>query len=264
MKERLENQEFNSQKSTSEIITDIFNLNMQIRDAYSMRDFLPDRYIPQDEWMEIKKMQGLKDQKIIDLLLENRNNPNDRIQIAVKKYKREKTHLFSMNNVLIFAPLTENQEDDFTIRTELTNLRRPGVINNSLEAESILGSALVTTNEAGPDFVHRTNNELMKIRNQIREVKRTGTEKPYSKDKLEELSAQLITERLLPLKLGNHFPPNSSLNFLMYEDTKGKILSEAARLNLGEKVFHYELEGQRLSSIIKELGGYDKIVTIIS
>ncbi len=251
------------QSSSSEIISEISNISMQISNIYSLRDFYPGRYLPEEDWMEARRLHALKDQRTIDLLLQRRDNPDDRVQVVLQKFPREIMHPFSMNNVFVYLPSEKTPEEPYMVRTELSDLRRPGILGDSLEAAKLLGD-VPEANETIPSFVYRTNEELVKIQKRTQLAKQAGVKSKYSVDELEDLSAQLITERLLPLRSSASFPPNSWLRFFMYEDRTGRVLSEAANLNLGGRVFQFEVSGQRLLPVVSELGGYDKIVTLIS
>ena len=262
MQERLANSGI-PQPSSTEIISEISALSRQISSIYSLRDFYPGRYLPEEDWTEARKLHALKDQRTIDLLLQRRNNPDNSIQIVLQKYPKETIHPFSMNNVSIYVPSEKGPEESYTIKTELSDLRRPGIVGDSLEAAKLLGD-VPEANETIPGFIYRTNEELVKIQKRIQLARQPAGKSKYSVDELEDLSAQLITERLLPLRSNTSFPPNSWLRFFMYEDRTGKVLSEAANLNLGGKVFQFEVSGQRLLPVVTELGGYDKIVTLIS
>lgn len=250
-------------QSSSEIITDISNLSRQISAVYSLREVYPGKFLPPEDWAQSRRLHALKDHKTFDLLLQRRENPDGKISVVIQKFPGEITHPFSMNRVSIAVPSVEQPDKDYWIRTELSDLRRNGIIEDSIEAEKLLGETTIAQ-EPILSFIYRTNEELVKIRDNIRRAKNSDTTRSYSIEELEDLSAQLIRDRLIPLRSSPHFPPDSSLSVFMYEDREGTVLSEAASLNLRGRVFKFDISGQRIFPALNDTQGYDKIVTLIS
>ncbi len=249
--------------TTPELIGEISSLSKQIAAIYSLRDESPNRFLPITQYNEIRRLHVIKDQITIDLLLANLQAPDDRIEIVISKYPNEEIHPFSMNKISIYAPSTENPEEEYLIKTELFDLRRSGVAQNSKEAETLLGGAFIS-DETGFNFAFRTASELIAIRKATKEIMDGNTaELPYSVEELHDLSAKLIVERLVPLRLNGKLPADSILSFFMYEDTKGNILAENTNLVLRGKVYDFPTSGQRLLPTVTDFGGYDKIVTLI-
>lgn len=261
MTERLRSYDNSQGLSSSEIIGEISKFSRQISEIYALRDGYPDRFLPQEEYTEIRRLHELKDQKTIDLLLQNQDNPNNRFRIVLQKYSKEKIHPFSMNKISIFVPHIKDPNSDYLIKSELSDLRRAGVLEDSLQAETLLGEK-TESYETGVNFAFRTASELVRIRDLTRHVLEGTEQSKYTAKELGDLSSELITNRLLVLKNNNQLPQDSSLSFFLVSNPDGSPLGENTQLVLKGKIYDFPTSGQRLAETVKEYGGYDRLITL--
>lgn len=260
MKDKLTGSDY-PRPNTSELISEISGINRRISEIYSLRDSLPGRFLPRKEFDRIRQLHQLKDQKTIDLLMLNNQNRDDRIQIVLQIFKGEKLHPFSMNKVSIYIPSDQDSNRDYYIKINLSDLRRSGVSDDSLQAKKLLGE-ISESADTIVNYTHRTVFELKRIGNLTRNIVSGETRSKFSAEELENLSSMLISERLCKLKANGQLPQDSSLSFFLVKDYAGRVIGENTQFSLSGHSFDFPLSGQRLEGIVEKLGGYDKIITL--
>lgn len=243
----------------SEIVSDISNISRSIKELYDLRDV---RYLTNDEYSEVRRLHHLKNDRLIDLLLQKREKGNSSINIVMKKFPGEEMHLFSMNHVSIYVPSREWPDSQYFIKAELSDIRRTGVSENSLQAEHLLGEKTQEV-ENTASFVQRTAKELTKINRLKQEAGKPEEEGSAVFEYLDQLSADLISKRLIMLRFSGRLPEWYSVYFYLQEGKKGKKNREVTKIiDNGynrKRDYIFITQGQKLEPVLETLGGYDNL-----
>lgn len=247
----------------SDLTKEISGISMGIRRIYDIRDV---RHLTEEEYTRVRQLNKLKDEKIMDLLtLRNQNGFSSEISVEMDKFPDEILHPFSMNKVFIYVPSQiRGRGEKYYVETELSDIRRKGQVENSMEAEEFLGEKTETP-EPPREFVERTVRELMKIKKLKRDVleeKEPNTE-PIA-GYLNDLSARIISQRLIPLRAKGGIPPKYSLRvFLQAESQNGQAVERIVVYQNGNSPtdFSFTITGGKLAEALEEnQSQYDGII----
>lgn len=255
-------------ESSRDLVVQISELSKPINEFWIARDTGgPRRKLNIDEEVELFSLLQPRNQKIIDLLVARNNNDCPNVTVFLNKGIREvndfteKTHPFSDNGIAIYAPSTRTTGEEFTIRTKLSGLRRNGLVENSLDAELLLGEKIETPEEPN-HFMYRTYRELSDIaRLRYRAAQKDGKQNLYSVDYFDQLSADIIIGRLLELRRKKKIPLGFDVNFYLLRDKKThkpKLESTEIHLpNWSRRTF--VIPGQRIGEALASFGlDYDR------
>ncbi len=166
----------------------------------------------------VRKLQKEKDQRIIDLLiLRKKADSAVNFPVELEVYPGEQIHAFSMNPARIYVPSDINPLEQYYVKFELSDLRRPGVVTDSIQAQKLLGNTdeIESSDES---FLNRTIIELIRIRDMRNGLVQSGQlEKTASYttiiEGLSQLSADLVTNRLFPMDAGGYIPQGYDIRF---------------------------------------------------
>jgi hypothetical protein len=208
-------------------IKEIEEINKRLSPLYAERKAAG--RLDSDTYSILRKWESQKNQKTIDVLIQRGDNPN--ISIGMNKFKDESLHTFSMNKITIRvnSPTTGFE---YAIGSELTDLRRDKIAEDSLAAEKLL--AKKQEEEEDPYyFLTRTVRELIKIRQARVSVVR-GEEKRFSLEYLDELSSNVVHQRLVNQR--EELPP-----FLL--DVRPKVINgdnaKDVTITVGSDIYHF-------------------------
>ncbi|HYM64967.1 MAG TPA: hypothetical protein VES68_00560 [Candidatus Sulfotelmatobacter sp.] len=182
------------QKSNvSQIIEDIRIINRDLYHFHVVKE--RGQRLSDEDYAAFKDLTHEKSQRIIDLLIARTGELET--TVIMSRFEDEQLHPFSMNRATIWikSPDSDGANSEFPIRTELSDLRRPGVSDDSLQAKRLLGE-IIETPEKPKDFFYRTIHELISIRD-YRERVEVGMQEGYNIPSLDNISSSIVNQRLV-------------------------------------------------------------------
>ena len=250
-----------------DLLSEISSLSEPITAFWRKRDLGgPRRALAHDEHAEFIRMNEPRNQKVIDLLLARNANDWSNIMVVLNRgiqgaeSIKENIHPFSDNSVTIYAPSSKKSDTDFRIKAKLSTLRRAGLIDNSIDAEKLLGEK--TENPDLPDnFVFRTKRELEEIGNLIYKLGKTNNPRAVKiVNYLDGLKADIIIDRFVGLKQRGKIPQGFNVSFVMRSTRNPeKPHIEITTLDLPKGGFRsFEIPGDRIGTALRKIGAdYD-------
>ena len=140
-------------------------------------------------------------QHLIDYLLERRDGEIRVGRVELWEYNKpplvERRHAFSRNKVNFLFPSPMENDPPFPVKPRLSDLRRPGVLADSLETHRLLKPGY-TLPESRGDFVSRTVDELVSVEAARNSVRASQPGSPLIAH-LRNLAEYLVAGRLLAL-----------------------------------------------------------------
>lgn len=161
----------------------IVDLNLQLYPLYGVKK--SGVRLSDDDYSLLRSMESTKNGLILDMLLAR--TPSSGITVTLRKFEEELIHPFSMNRIAI-------ESKNHKVSANLSDLRRKGVVEDSIKAEQILGDFVIEP-EQPRWLLERTIQELIKIRDHRFDVAR-GRKNDYSQDELDDLTFSLVRDRI--------------------------------------------------------------------
>jgi hypothetical protein len=217
---------FKAPRFSQVLITEIGFLNFQVNRA---RESLSDPSVTEEtrQYLLAQKKQFVKQVDVDLFCLTNLRQDSDTLEeeigIQVAHYPGEKLHPFSRNPVIFtFTVDWHTNPSKYAVRTTLRELRGSDV-NDSIQAEEFLGQKTYLKDENPATYLHRTAEELSHIAYKIGEIKDETYTGHYNLEYLEDLTRNLITERIIPLKESGLLPNDANVQLTEHADPRGKI-----------------------------------------
>lgn len=220
----------------TEIVYDIKSLN------YRLGAFFDERRVAvrlDDETHARKqRLQAEKNQRIIDLLIENDNGED--VSVHIVKFKDETFHPFSMNKLGIEASYQNPYNPKYYFKAELSDLRRRGVCEDSLEVIKLLGNTVEQPDEP-MNFLDRTARELKRIRETRGVAEDFGSD--FVVEALDQISSDIVQRRLIGQRsLLPQFRLEHNTRISRRKDKE----YESVRVIFGNRDFEFYWQGKRL------------------
>ena len=189
----------------------------------------------QMEKRAIRDLHRDENEKITELLLLRMHAGSIvNLPVEIERYPGEKIHPFSKNPAKIYLPSDIDSFQNYYVKFELSDIRKPGLIEDSVKAYEIMVDADESESTVH-SFLFRTVLELIKIRDirngLINSVnnKNDNPNQPIIEN-LNQLTADLFTQRLFKLNAGNLIPQNYKVEF--YADAEhNEAVAEIIRLS---------------------------------
>lgn len=246
-------------KSSSTLIQEISSANRSIsqikymQGAFVFAPYETDRLIT-----ERKNLHGQVNSKLFDLItLRNAGLSQEIIDIEITNYPGEKPHPFSANFVKISVPSPQQINSTYQIHARLLDFRGTKV-SDSIQAEQFLGEKIVIPDDSPIQYLSRTKDELLLIKNERYKTLENYDSSNYSVSFLNKLIKYLAIERLIPLKKLLEDPNlRNPIMFGRRNDKHGTIYEEIA-IRLKNVDFSFSLPNGTLKKALNEnFDGYD-------
>lgn len=240
------------------LIEDISDAGRQINFIYGLGKDQRGFATPEEK-QAVRNIQKEKDQKLTDLLILRKNvGFEKRFPVELEVFPGEEIHEFSMNPARLYVPSDINPLENYFVKFELSDIRKPGIVRNSIDVYNLLGKTEHV--ESNPSsFMHRTIIELIRIRDmkeglsKREESEQISAFKPVIED-LNQLSANIIVNRLFKMDARNEIPHGYDIEFSAnqeHQEAIAKIFKLSSNTEKPDDIYFFKVPAQNIVNILE-------------